>query len=58
MECLNYKKGLTCSNYKCQFGYINCANFKYDIWDFNKCRNYNLEPSKDVTVEVKDGEQK
>lgn len=45
MECLNYKKGLPCSNYQCQFGYINCANFQCNIWDFNKCRNYDLEPS-------------
>lgn len=45
MKCLNYKKGLPCSNYQCQFGYINCANFQCDIWDFNKCRNYDLEPS-------------
>lgn len=45
MGCLNYKKGLTCINYKCQFGYINCANFQCDMWDSNKCQNYDLQSS-------------
>lgn len=52
MKCLSYiaASNNSCCN-QCQYGYKNCANFKPNVFDFNKCRNYDLRPNEEEILE-------